>query len=213
MPCRHGNGQMKIIAFDRMYGQPVGDIMEALESDAVPSPAGFAAVSATDSACVRVGQPLFLPDFAADWKIEVCPCWHIGRLGKSLPPEFVECHIAGMGVICRLMPPGGEPVSGGGLSANFDGAFAPSATMPFGGFGDMELSVTTSAATECIAPKILKKETLAAAETIALASRWMILKTGDIMVPCLSGLSVDAVIGTDITVRLNGLETLNLRIR
>ena len=50
-------------------------------------------------------------------------------------------------------------------------------------------------------------------ETIALVSRYMMLKTGDVILPCRSGLHVKAAIGERLTATLNGLEHMTLKIK
>ena len=50
-------------------------------------------------------------------------------------------------------------------------------------------------------------------DTVALASRFMMLKTGDIIVPCRTPLHVTPVPGTRVSATLNGVPVIDLKIR
>ena len=49
--------------------------------------------------------------------------------------------------------------------------------------------------------------------TIALASRFMTLRTGDIISLCRTPLRTEPVVGSSLTATLNGREILNLKLR
>ena len=81
---------MKIIAVERVYNEWPEAARQALASDAFPAPACLKATLMTDSAVVRPGTPLFLPDFAVNWRLEIVPVAVISRLGKWIEPRFAH---------------------------------------------------------------------------------------------------------------------------
>ena len=114
---------MKIIAVERVCNEWPEAARQALASDAFPTPACLKATLMTDSAVVRPGTPLFLPDFAVDWRLEIVPVAVISRLGKWIEPRFAHRYYTEVSLAARLVPPQGAPC--GAFEANFDGAIAP----------------------------------------------------------------------------------------
>lgn len=200
---------MKIIAVERLYSHADHKAQRALESNEMPSPDCLRATLLTDSAVVRAGTPLFLPDFAAEgWVVEVVPVAVISRLGKWIEPRFAPRYYSRVGLAGRLVPASG--VAEGAFAANFDGAFAPCGLMPEMSevSADEALTLEVDGESVTIEPGMLWLP-----ETVALCSRFMMLKTGDMIAPCRTGLRVTPRVGECITASLNGQELLRLKIR
>ena len=196
---------MKIIAVERVYNEWPEAARQALASDAFPAPACLKATLMTDSAVVRCGTPLFLPDFAVDWRLEIIPVAVISRLGKWIEPRFAHRYYTEVSLAARLVPPQGAPC--GAFEANFDGAIAP---------GHAVAAPSDGAFTICLDEKeeiSLSAEMLHMDDTVALASRFMMLKTGDIIAPCRTPLYVTPVPGTRVSATLNGVPVIDLKIR
>jgi hypothetical protein len=68
-------------------------------------------------------------------------------------------------------------------------------------------------AVDGLAPLTLNRDDLLIDESIALISRYMMLKTGDIILPCTVGLRVKAELGTKVSASLNNEELLSLKIK
>jgi 2-keto-4-pentenoate hydratase/2-oxohepta-3-ene-1,7-dioic acid hydratase in catechol pathway len=158
-----------------------------------------------DSALVRHGTPLFVPDFALDWELDIVPAVVINRLGKTIPPKFATRYYHQIGLMARLLPADG--VEGGALSTSFDGALCVGLTLPADNLSQLTVAVGG------LAPVTVNRDDLLIDESIALISRYMMLKTGDVILPCSLGLRVKAELGTKVSASLNNSELLSLKIK
>ena len=159
------------------------------------------------SAVVRPRTPLFLPDFAAEgWTLEVVPVAVVSRLGKWIEPRFARRYCEKAGVAVRLVPEEGLPANA--FAANFDGAFAPCGEMTDLPAADEPWQLSCGDVAVEISPGQLHLD-----DSLALCSRYMMLKTGDVILPCRSGLQVKAAIGERLTATLNGCEHMILKIK
>jgi hypothetical protein len=107
--------------------------------------------------------------------------------------------------MARLLPADG--VEGGALSTSFDGALCVGLTLPAESLSQLTFAV------DGLAPLTLNRDDLLIDESIALISRYMMLKTGDIILPCTVGLRVKAELGTKVSASLNNEELLSLKIK
>ena len=196
---------MKIIAVERAFDQWPEEARVALAGDASPSPGCLHASLLTDSAVVRCGTPLFLPDFAEGWRLEIVPLVVISRLGKWIEPRFAPRYYNEVSLAARLVPPVGAP--SGAFETNFDGAVAPGRVIAVPADGTFTI---------CLDGKdeiSLSAEMLHVDDTVALSSRFMMLKTGDMIVPCRTQLYVAPVVGTRVSATLNGVPVIDFKIR
>ena len=211
---------MKIIAIERNAGAGPGMFASLLASESVPAPQSVRSSAIADSAVVRQGMPMFVPDFAMDWKLRVVPCITIGRLGKSILPRFASRYIDSVGLGIRLMPPvcdGSGPMSAtmhAGLAATFDGAFAPGtpfqasvATEP------MLVDVCQHGAAQSNLRLDIRPDQLMAEETVSFVSRYVTLRTGDIIIPCTFPTELPATVNSVVELTLNGEPALRLKIK
>ncbi len=173
----------------------------------MPSPDCLACTLLTDSAVVRPRTPLFLPDFAAEgWTLEVVPVAVVSRLGKWIEPRFARRYCEKAGVAVRLVPEEGLPANA--FAANFDGAFAPCGEMTDLPAAEEPWQLSCGDVAVEISPGQLHLD-----DSLALCSRYMMLKTGDMIVPCRTGLRIAPRVGDTVATSLNGHELLKLKIR
>ena len=200
---------MKIIAYDREYGCGEDVLKQALECDdtaGVHPP--FGATVLTDSAALRSHEPMFVPDFAGDWVVEIAPAVIISRLGKWIAPRFAPRYYSRMMMVGRLLPGAGE-IPASALHTNFDGALARGIEFDASAVAGNGLDITVNG------EKTLHLDAgrLFADDMIALTSRYMMLKTGDVIVPCRTPLRVKATPDTRVKVEVNGMECMALKIK
>lgn len=196
---------MKIIAIERQFTESAANLLDAVATDAQPSPDCLRASLLADSAVVRSGTPLFLPDFAEGWYLDIVPVVVIDRLGKWIEPRFAHRYYSEAALAARLLPPDGNPE--GAFAMSFDGAIAPGRHLGFPESGEFTVGVE-SCGEFTIAPDML-----CADATVAFASRFMMLKTGDLILPCRTHLRLDVAPGMRIKATLNGEPALDLKIR
>ena len=159
---------------------------------------------------------MFLPDFAAGWILCVAPYFSIGRLGKGISPKFASRYVDGFGMAARLVPPdsrvaGGSVAGAGALGSNFDGALLVGRRFPAREWcPDDRLVLSTGDGGK---DAVLTYADLHLEDTVALVSRYMMLKTGDMIIPCGTSMLLQAEIGLRASVSLNGLPALNIKVK
>lgn len=196
---------MKIIAVERMWNGDRRLESEALAAERVADPRALPMTLIADSSVVRRGMPLFVPDFAMDWELELVPAIVVGRLGKSIPERFAHRYYKDAGVVGRLVP--GDGVGGGALATGFDGALCMGGFFAVPDDGCWSLSVDGQKALT------LGRDDLGIDRCVALVSRYMMLKTGDLILPCRTGLRVGVSPGCRIEAMLNGEKAMDLKIK
>ena len=206
---------MKIIAIERTAGNWSKEFDRTIDSNEIVSPALLPTSLIADSAIVRVNTPLFVPDFAADWSLIIAPAYIIGRLGKSIAPRFAQRYIAGCRLVARLLPSSdvdGATVSG--LAATFDGAIALGAELDVSSMaGRLEIKTVHESVHPDKACLDVEADMFEIEKTIALVSRYTMLRTGDLIVPCSLPLQVKPMVDTRLKVTINGSEAMNLKIK
>lgn len=205
---------MKTISIERYLDSDWTALADMLASDEVVSPAGIPVALIADSALVRVSTPLFVPDFARDWLLQIVPFVTIGRLGKSIPERFAHRYTEGFGFGVRLVPPASDTTVNAALAATFDGAFAPCEPVDVPSENDVlriECRQSGAACNEVSVELLVADMHIDGA--VALVSRYVTLKTGDIISPCLLPVTFPAVLDSRIEIDLNGKHILTLKIK
>lgn len=205
---------MKTISIERYPDSDWTALAEMLASDEVASPAGIPVALIADSALVRVSTPLFVPDFARDWFLQVVPFVTIGRLGKSIPECFAHRYTEGFGLGVRLVPPTPGMSVNAALMVTFDGAFAPSEPVDVPSDNDVlriECRQCGAAGNEVSVDVPVADMHIDGA--VSLVSRYVTLKTGDIISPCMLPVTFPAVIDSRIEIDLDGKRILTLKIK
>lgn len=205
---------MKTISIERYPDSDWTALAGVLASDQVVSPAGIPVALIADSALVRVSTPLFVPDFARDWLLQIVPFVTIGRLGKSIPERFAHRYTEGFGLGVRLVPPTSGAMVNAALAATFDGEFAPCEPVEIPSENDVLRIECRQSGAACNEVSVeLPVADMHIDGAVALVSRYVTLKTGDIISPCLLPVTFPAVLDSLIEIELNGKHILTLKIK
>ena len=197
---------MKTISIERYPDSDWTALAEMLASDEVASPAGIPVALIADSALVRVSMPLFVPDFARDWLLQIVPFVTIGRLGKSIPERFAHRYTEGFGLGVRLVPPIPDTY--------VNAALVTSEPVEIPSGNDMlriECRQCGAAGNEVSVELPVADMHIDGA--VSLVSRYVTLKTGDIISPCMLPVTFPAVIDSRIEIDLDGKRILTLKIK
>lgn len=188
---------------------------DALASADVPDPSAVPAALIADSAAVRPSTPLFVPDFATEgWTLRLFPAVTIGRLGKSIAPRFAPRYRSGWRMAARLMPLSSDPSDAlQAVCAAFDGAVALGPELQEWPLGPFDVRLTHPSLEGGCADIRIDPADLHIDETIALASRFMTLKTGDLILPCHLPVEVAPTVGTRLTAESASGTLLSLKLR
>ncbi len=186
---------MKILIVDRPLERWDGAWDDALAADAAPRPDQLPLTLGADSALVRPGFPCFLPDFAREgWEMRLAPVIRVSRLGKWIEPRFAHRYIDALSLAAILRPRGPEASTSPHSSflPIFDGAITPGLFTPLPEGPEALLAVKGAE------PIPFTLSDLRAAETLALISRSVTLKSGDLIIPAMFPAAFPAAIGLDI---------------
>ncbi len=152
---------MKIIALNRTGFDELPDELTAV--DIIP-----------DSAAVLKNRPVFVPDFGSGWVAVPMLALRIGRLGRDISQKFASRYVDGVTVALRLML---QPeIASRGLLSAMDSTLA---TGEWLSPDDVDAdSVSAEIDGHVSAPFSIRAETEIC---VPLVSRFMTLKTGDIV--------------------------------
>lgn len=178
-------------------------------SDTVPADAGCVdARMVADSACVPVGRPLFLPEFADNWELYMAPAVRVCRLGKFIGERFARRYYDAVTVVARLRP----------LDGGFAGACADSfdCSLMMGRWVELEpgcplglLSIRQDDGMETA----VSPEALGIDRAVSLLSRWFTVRTGDIIIPGRTRLSRSPALNTRVMADLNGQRVVEFNVK
>lgn len=182
--------------FDRRAGEPAAD------------PPRLTLVP--DSALVIGGNPIFLPDFGGAWTGRIYVAWRISRLGKHIAARFALRYYDAVTLMLRASSPElerGLAAAGcaSGLPGAIDSTVAPGRWVPVVP-GD-----TLTAAAPGL-PAMLTAESAGIDSLIASVSRYMTLKTGDV-IGAVAGDPFDLHRDMKVVGSLDGTEVLRQRIK
>lgn len=197
---------MKIFLVDRQpeRWEPLWD--KALEADAAPRPDILPLTMGADSALVRPGFPSFLPDFAREgWELRLAPMFRVGRLGKWIEPRFAPRYLEAI-TLAAILRPAAPSLSPLPFLPIFDGAITPGIFQPYTPGGEAVLQIGDESFPFPLA-------SLRAEETLALISRSVTLKSGDLIVPAMFPAAFPAEIGLDIEAAILPGATLRARLK
>lgn len=167
--------------------------MKLIEYRHIPGKSEPQTLLATDSSITLPGKPVFLPEFAPTWKVEISVGHIISRLGKSIPQRFAARYFDSATLIVRFIPENpticvDAPYSP--LLTAFDGALARGVARPIGEFSpgrSLKFALTGAVAANAEVALGQHSTEVALGETsveadISELSKFFILKTGDIIV-------------------------------
>ncbi len=211
---------MKILRIDRMAAEWPAKAVEALSTpDATPAGVLPARII-SDSAIVRNNRPVFIPDFAREgWVVDLVPAFLIGRLGKFISPRFVERHLSTFTLVACLRP--ANVTDSDALTDSFDGAITVGETMQIpvgdkiilqGRYSSLPVKADDKPKEEVKTVEISVPE-LHVEDTVALLSRYMMLKSGDMILPASVGLTFQIALDYSVSASVDNVECLTLRLK
>jgi len=180
-----------------------------------------------DSAVLRTGDPLFVPDHLGPWRGEVCPALRICRLGLNVPRRAARSYYDAITAIHVLLPADGNTMPPR-LVALTDRAYAPGVWLPLphdlDSLAPMKMTLRPTGPDGHTDPENAISFTLAslgADDAVAALSRMATVKMGDIIVfrshamPAGSAMLPDGNGGFHGLLRaaVDGKECLSLKIR
>ncbi len=188
---------MKILSINRTLDQSVNEAINHLAI--IP-----------DSAIIREGKPFFIPGFSQKWKYQATIAFRVTRLGKNIAAKFAHRYIDALALaVCTIPLDFEASVAPSAISSAFDGAFIIGEWIDLNQFqnnknisieiGGQELSVDISK--------------FAIEETIALLSKYLTLKIGDIIAPASLPINDDIIINTIIDGNINNSHNIRLKFK
>lgn len=175
-----------------------------------------------DSAWQRCNKPFFVPDELGRIDIEAHLVVRIGRLGKSIPQRFAHRYADAVTVgidftahdVLEAARQGGAPWD---LAKGFDGAAVTGEWVPLADLGQDVLGQALAYRLDRNGETVQRGGTEALrwsiSELIAYCSRFLTLKTGDMLFTGAAPGAVAAAIGDNLTGWLNDRQVLELRCR
>lgn len=191
---------MKLIAFNREPGQQIGAVPAI---DLIP-----------DSAIILPGRPMFLPMFSSHWKAELLPAVRISRLGKAVKARFAPRYYDAVTLLLRLRPADLEAeLRSAGLSTAITAAFdnciqlGEWIELPAEGM-DHDLEISFADRTVTLSPSQLQIN-----GAVEAVSRFLTIKTGDIIAPLAIDAGIEVAVGVDFRASINSRQALTARLK
>lgn len=189
---------MKIISIERQLGEPLA---EPLSATFIP-----------DSALVAAGRPLFVPELSTRWVGHLYLAARIGRLGKNIPGRFAARYCDALGLALRLVPLDllarlKAADSGLAVATGFDNAISLNISAPYNPATDRYRFSCGQSACEYTAAEC------GVTEAIEALSRYMTLKTGDVILTGRLPVEVPVELDTVVEASLNGEQQLRIKLK
>lgn len=165
-----------------------------------------------DSAVLRPGEPVFIPEPTDEWFFTIAPAIRISRLGTHIPTDKAHLYYDSIGAVHLLLPAVEVPVP----VLFIDRAVAPPNTwLPYDNSA-FELTVQRSLLSDGTALDSCRTvvDSLDADRVVSQLSKWIMLKTGDIIV--FTDYATEPVHprpDTRVTASLGDTESLNIKIK
>ena len=186
----------------------------------IPGQDGRLSVEAgVDSAVLRPGEPVFIPDPVDQWRTAVAPAIRISRLGTAIKAARARSYYSEIAAVHTLRPAPGSDAAHGLPPAILDRAFSPGRWLPLpeDSSSELSLSVSRSAIGEADPEPTTVTFTLATLQVdqaIALLSEFITFKTGDILVfPSVAVSLGTPILDTHIAASVCGEPSLDIRIK
>lgn len=179
----------------------------ALRSPSAPeSPASVPIEITPDSAIVKDGRPVFLPQIEGGWEFWIGVALRSSRLGKNVGARFAMRYVDAA-TLCLMPRPKEGYAPADDLSHSFDGAAAIGRWLPLDALAGefscraMDRDVEVIATAEGQLGPMLERVT-----------RYTTLKMGDLLLPARTRLDVDLRPGSVFTATLCGQPCLNFKL-
>lgn len=158
-----------------------------------------------DSALVLHGNPLFIPDFAMRWHARIYLAVHICRLGKAISERFAHRYYDSATLALRAVPETDAPSAG--LMAAFDNCLLPGAWLELlADAGSLDIAGDGFSVT-------VDDFRGAVDRAIADVSRFVTLRTGDMLMPVHFDLPQLLEPDMVIDATINGIPALHARLK
>ncbi len=173
------------------------------------------AVGGADSAVLRPGEPVFVSEPLADWESLVAPAIRISRLSMNIKPSFARRYYHELGAVHLLLPAEDAALPVPPLFC--DRCIAPGAWVDIESLSDKGVSaiIRDRADNEIFSQnRDLSVSDLDCDGMISFVSRYMTLKTGDMIV--LGDYSLDLgmpALDTRVTASIFGALSLDIRLK
>jgi 2-keto-4-pentenoate hydratase/2-oxohepta-3-ene-1,7-dioic acid hydratase in catechol pathway len=158
-----------------------------------------------DSAIMREGRPVFVPDFVDEWNSVIMPAIRISRLGLNIQTKFASRYYDAVAAVHLLTPRQPFPENSV-IHTSFDGAFAIGEWLNIPDYDSCSLTVNG----DTVSTDDFKS---ASADVIASISKFMTLKNGDIIAFRNLAIVHDATINSVVKASLNGSTSLDFKLK
>lgn len=188
---------MKILAINRTLDQSVNDAINHLAI--IP-----------DSAIIREGKPFFVPGFSQNWRYQATIAFRVTRLGKNIATKFAHRYIDALALAVRTIPIDLKTSTAkSDITTAFDGAFIIGQWINLSNFENNK-NISIEIDNQVFSIDISQ---LAIEETIALISKYITLKIGDIIAPAIIPISGNIAINTIIDGNINNTPNIKLKFK
>lgn len=171
----------------------------------------YRALGGADSGVLRPGEPVFVPEPVETWRSQIAPAIRISRLGMNIKPTFARQYYCEATLVHLLLPAGNYPVP----PLFVDRAIAPGRWIDLSKTADISAVVDDMADKEILSlGKALTFEDLQSDRAVCFTSRYMTLKTGDIIV--LGDYALDLgspQLDTRLTARMGSEPVLDIKFK
>lgn len=188
---------MKILSINRTLDQSVNEAINHLAI--IP-----------DSAIIREGKPFFIPGFSQKWKYQATIAFRVTRLGKNIAAKFAHRYIDALALAVRTIPIDLEAsATASAITTAFDGAFIIGEWLDLTQFENNK-NITVEIDNQIVSIDINQFEI---EETIALLSKYLTLKIGDIIAPAILPINGNININTIIDGNINNTPNIRLKFK
>ena len=175
------------------------------------------AVPGADSAMLRPGEPVFVPDPAGAWRSRVMPAVRVSRLGMHINARNARLYFDAISAFHVMTPMNPMP----GIPIGFiDRTFSPGSFLPAAPPQDaVERTLVVSRApigspAADVLTTSFSVDSIGAAATLSEISQWCTLKTGDVLLFADAAIDLGTpVLDTAIEAKIDDTPVLNIRIK
>lgn len=187
---------MKILFVDRLFDHPFD------------KSAGVTLF--TDSSVSRNHRPLFLPPFADKWVMKTGLALRVSRLGKFIGERFVSRYYDAVAPVVRLVPLDADGKPGSATLTSFDSSIVIGDWIPL---ADLSLADGVKLSVNSGDQVTVTAAGLDIDRVVSSLSGYFTMKMGDVVIPGTIGTEVTPVIDSRLSVTLDGIQSLDIRIK
>lgn len=171
------------------------------------------ALGGADSAVLRPGEPVFVPDPVDNWCSFVAPAIRISRLGMNIKPSFARQYYKELAAVHVLLPRTPGPIP----PLFCDRAIAPGKWLDIStiGAGNLDVCITDDSGNSptCLSQR-LNIDSLCIDDAVHMVSQYMTLKTGDMIIFGDSAIDVGTPrLDTELAANIANQPSLDIRFK